>query len=87
MAWLRNSIVYGTPVSSVYNHLPFQVVVFNGWKKVETINAQEKHSGRFLRFLAGVVTSVSSWAFAEGGAGNYTFLASKHGYDNSDGIG
>ena len=32
--------------------------------------------------LAGVVTSVSSLAFAQGGAGNYTFLASKPGYDN-----
>ena len=33
-------------------------------------------------FLAGGVISVSSWAFAQGGGGNYTFLASKLGYDN-----
>ena len=32
--------------------------------------------------LVGVVTSVSSWAFAQGSGGNYTFLASKLGYDN-----
>ena len=32
--------------------------------------------------LVGVVISVSSWAFAQGGGGNYTLLASKLGYDN-----
>ena len=32
--------------------------------------------------LVGVVISVSSWAFAQGGSGNYTFLASKLGYDH-----
>ena len=32
--------------------------------------------------LVGVVISASSWAFAQGGAGNYTFLASKLGDDH-----
>ncbi len=83
MAWLRNPIVYGTPLSSVYNHLPFQVIVFNGWKKGETMKCARKTSKTILAvLLVGVVISVSSWAFAQGGAGNYTFLASKLGDDH-----
>ena len=32
--------------------------------------------------LVGAVLSISGWAFAQGGSGNYTFLASKPGYGN-----
>jgi hypothetical protein len=46
-----------------------------------------KHARKYLKailevLLVVVVISFNSWAFALGGGGNYTFLASKFGYDN-----
>ena len=54
----------------------------NGWSS----RCGECAWGRFKAILAallvGGVLSIGSWAFAQGGGGNYTFLPSKLGYGN-----
>ena len=88
MVWLRNLVVYGTPLSSVYNHILLQFIAFNGWKKGETMKCARKASKAILAvFLAGVVISAPGLAFAQGGGGNYTFLASKLGDDHIAALG